>query len=116
MKSDRVCCYYNLRKRCLSIQRGRKVVKYTHYICLENVKFIVQPSGRRRVLETGQKNVHAFAEGEEVTGKVTVGSDWQRVSYNPFVSGSFYLVETKEKVTAADIVIIDNVVWALGAK
>ena len=113
--SLRVRCYYNLHKKCISVQHKGKVIDHTYYIVLENVKFIVQPAGRRKVLETKNKNVHAFVEGDIV--ERGHGVEWKRVSYNPYAADYFYLSETNEKVTTADVAVIDHkMVWTLGAK
>lgn len=39
------------------------VIGYSCYLTITDTKFIVQPSGRERVLKTKIKNVHAFIEG-----------------------------------------------------
>jgi hypothetical protein len=65
---DRLEIYYNLHRKCLSARglegsyRGR-VVARPKGILLKNVRFVVQPKGRERVLQEGRKNVHAFVRG-----------------------------------------------------
>ena len=113
--SLRVRCYYNLHKHCISVQHKGKVIDHTYYIVLENVKFIVQPAGRRRVLREKRKNVHAFVEGDVI--EKAAGDDWKRVSYSPYADDHFYFSETRERVTTADVAVIDDkMVWTLGAK
>jgi hypothetical protein len=64
------------------------VRKHVERIYLENVKFVVRPAGRQRVLETKRKNVHAFVKGAaRAWTDVPLGA--VRVSYNPYKSGDF---------------------------
>lgn len=49
------------------VQRGL-VVGHTKEIALTDVRFVVREGGRRRVLTTGVKNVHAFVVGRVVPG------------------------------------------------
>ena len=56
--------YKNLRKQCFSIRQKGKVIGYALVLAMSNVEFVVQQGGRKRVLESGQKNVHAFLRGD----------------------------------------------------
>ena len=64
----RVAVYFNIRRRVFSVKaldgpsRGRVIGHHT-YVPLLDVCFRVSQAGRARVLETGQKNVHAFVVG-----------------------------------------------------
>lgn len=64
----KVDVYFNLHRQVFSIraregpQAGR-VIRHGTPVLLHDVSFVVQPKGRRRVLETGHKTVHAFARG-----------------------------------------------------
>ena len=49
------------------MQRGL-VVAHVTAICLRDVRLVVREGGRRRVIESGVKNVHAFAVGRLVLG------------------------------------------------
>jgi len=59
--------FRNLTRRCLSIQakgpKGWRTVAYARSVELDAVRFHVGEAGRARVLATGRKNVHAWAEG-----------------------------------------------------
>lgn len=60
-----VDAYRNLRAGGYSL-RDRKtgrVVAIVDAVTLRDVKFVVQPAGRARVLATGRKQVHAFVRG-----------------------------------------------------
>lgn len=95
----RVRVYYNLNKKCLSVQYKGKVIQHTTSIYLENVKFIVRPAGRAKVLKEKRKNVHAFVEGDVYVPSVAYYPT--QVSYNPYKLGTFYEVETNHPVISA---------------
>jgi hypothetical protein len=61
MKRSQV--YFNLHKRCFSVQQGGKVYAHADGVMLENVRFNVSKAGQRKVRETGRKNVHARVSG-----------------------------------------------------
>jgi len=83
--------YYNLQRQCFSVVDKQKkiVVDYVHHLVLEDVKFIVWKSGQAKVRRTGQKNVHAFVEGDVVPHKVF--NNIVDVIYNPFTLDHFVL-------------------------
>lgn len=64
----RVRVFRNLTRRCLSIQArtttGWRTVAHATDVSLSGVTFTVSEAGRQRVLATGKKTVHAWAEGE----------------------------------------------------
>lgn len=49
-----------------SIMHKGRVVARQHRVLLTAAKFIVNQAGRRRVIQSGRKNVHAFVVGEWV--------------------------------------------------
>lgn len=51
-----------------SIVQGGLVVGHVKEIAIDHPRFVVREGGRRRVLETGVKNVHAFVVGRIVPG------------------------------------------------
>ena len=84
--------YRNLHKKCWSVRQGGKVKVHTSYICLQDVKFVVQPAGREKVLREKKKNVHAFVKGYLISHK-TINDGWRGLSiawtkdvvtYNPY--------------------------------
>jgi hypothetical protein len=65
----RVEVYWNARVRAFSVRenafgRGKKVVGHAERLLIRDATFSVAEAGRRRVLETGHKNVHAYIRGE----------------------------------------------------
>ena len=109
MVTMRVEVYKNLRKQCYSIRQKGKVIGYALVLAMSNVDFVVQQGGRKRVLESGQKNVHAFLRGyihlcDTDKSKFDLPYnlqssiydsfhshplDWLDFNYNPFVSDTF---------------------------
>ena len=116
--SRRTYVYRNLRRNCLSLMQQQLVVGHAQAVILTDVEFRVRPSGRQKVLEQKQKNVHAFAVGklsvvsnqllaEELffaslrNGASPLTTEHCKlitVSYNPYRFGYFFNVETLEPV------------------
>lgn len=64
---------------------------YSHFLYLEDAKFIVKQSGRKKVLETKVKNVHAYIEAELILPQpafVKIDKS-EKVRYNPYLFDSF---------------------------
>ena len=61
MKRSQV--YFNLHKRCFSVQQSGRVYAHADGVLLENVRFNIAKAGQRKVRETGRKNVHARVTG-----------------------------------------------------
>ena len=82
--------YRNLHKKCWSVRQGGKVKVHTSYICLQDVKFVVQPAGREKVLREQKKNVHAFVKGYLISAKTVnrlnkdIDMTRAAVTYNPY--------------------------------
>ena len=108
---DKIEVYRNLHKNCFSVRHKGKVVGYLHdseQLALTNVKFVVQPAGRAKVLRENKKNVHAFVRGDYVgyennlTNNLYFGEfkdlDFYAVSYNPYKSDKFVVKETGEPI------------------
>ena len=108
----KVFVYFNLHRKCFSIKaleganKGR-VIDHAHSVALSNVTFKVSEAGRQRVLLEQRKNVHAGVVGTLENDDVSEG---ERVTYNPYKSGSFILCGTGDPIMAATsaILIVDN--------
>ena len=91
MNNQKVRVYFNLTKKCFSVQhyvkgKGYRLAYHTEFISLNDVKFEVNQKGRFRTLIEHKKYVHAF-----VTGYVCndyVGSGFNAY-YNPVMYDSF---------------------------
>ena len=100
--------YFNLHKKCLSVQYKGKVIDHAKSICLKDVEFKVSQAGRARVLREKRKNVHAFVVGDvslnrppmyylrKYSDKYTEFE--RRVTYNPYKYNSFVYSDTFEPV------------------
>jgi hypothetical protein len=106
----RVEIYRNLHKRCWSVRacegpdKGR-VIEHADQVAVTNPRFVVQPAGRRKVLETGSKNVHAFVRGT-YGGTATGGT--QQARYNPFKYETFVDSDEQPLYTAAQAFCTDD--------
>ena len=112
-KTDRVRVYYNLHKKCFSIQDYKTglVIKHTNQLNLSNAMFVVRKSGNERVRSEGKKNVHAFVNGivsDKSSGHLVVSNSFHnsyRVRYNPYEMDYFHyerIVNNKPKWLPVD--------------
>lgn len=88
------------------LDSSMKVVDRKLHIVLTDCTFVVHPSGKKRAVETGHRNVHAFVRGELVhAGNTTTGfvlpSDVVEVSYSPFDNTGFYTVNDNVEIWGA---------------
>lgn len=100
---QRVRVYRNLHAQCYSVMdaRTRLVLAHAVGVRLENAHCHVSPEGRRRVVETGHKTVHAWVEGDFVTGMKFLSffyDDYEVSNYNPREVATFVNVQTGEPV------------------
>ena len=84
----RVYVYFNLHKKIWSVRQAGSRVEHHKTVCLRDVRYLVQPAGRKRVIKTGVKNVHAGLSGY-IVGSVPVPSISFDVIYNPFKYSTF---------------------------
>ena len=94
-RNRRVYVYYNLHKKIWSVRQSGSPVEHHKNICLRDVRYLVQPAGRKRVLATGVKNVHAGLSGYMVDS-VPVPVVSFDVTYNPFKYKTFVNTEDHE--------------------
>lgn len=101
--------YRNIHHSCLSIRSLGLVLGHAQYVRLKDVRFVVRPTGRQRVLESKQKNVHAFAKGILVQASnepLEPLESYSRVSYNPYRAGHFYRVADGSPIYEAETVLV----------
>ena len=107
----RVRVYWNLHKKIWSIQccKTNNVVAHAQTVQLDNAKFVVRKAGQRKVRETGQKNVHAFAVGELRNNrpdkpmlKYNFYHECDQVTYNPHTMDTFGYIHSEDPVDAED--------------
>lgn len=83
----RVRVYRNLHKDCLSVQHKGRVIAHVDSVLLKRATFTVQPAGRKKVIETRQKNVHAFISGTVLGVNLPISQEDEifcAVTYNPY--------------------------------
>jgi len=88
MGEERFFVYRNLRTGTWSLRNSRGIViSHPKEIIIKDPTFVVQPSGLRRVRESGRKVVHAGVRGEVVPlseeAESHLLSKAERVTYNP---------------------------------
>lgn len=123
----RVETYFNLHKKCLSYRPTTKGGKVQHAsaLVLNDVKLVVQPAGRAKVLRNKSKNVHAFVRGQAAFVRPIDFTDdgdlsptnmerqgYRPVTYNPYKYESFVMADTGEAIhSARQIVLIGKRMW-----
>ena len=118
--------YRNLHKKTWSI-RDRKtgrVVSHQDEVNVLDAKFVVQPAGRRKVLQEGRKNVHAFVRGTLATYQEVLDDSRTFylitpyiVRYNPYQADHFFYRNPENRIDKADLAILDYegvTVWKAG--
>lgn len=99
--------YRNLHRSCWSIQAcatGR-VIAHRMLMVMSDVTFVVRPAGRKQVLATGRKTVHAFAVGTLAEDTDTSPLLMVEVTYNPYRNETFIRKDSGEPVTHAKVVL-----------
>jgi hypothetical protein len=112
--SKKVEVYRNLRNGQLSIRQNGIVVAYTDYAYLNDVEFVVRKAGLKKVRESGQKNVHAFAKGYLCKAEPGIFHYNKCVTYNPFKYDSFVIKKNDKPIFTAKQILVKNngEIWA----
>ena len=89
--TDRIRAYYNLHRKCFSVQDYKTglVIEHTDKLFVTNAMFVVRKSGNERVKKEGKKNVHAFVNGIRQSKWIKPTMNYQEVSYNPYTMEYF---------------------------
>ena len=92
--TDRVRAYYNLHKKCFSVQDYKTglVVEHTDSLFFTNAMFVVRKSGNEKVKREGRKNVHAFVNGIRSKLKQGMMPEFasHKVRYDPHTMDYFH--------------------------
>jgi len=124
----RVEAYYNLHKRCLSYRPMGGRVAHAQTMILNDVRFVVQPAGRERVIREGKKNAHAFVRGilewvcddyytsmDDYTEENLRRQAYPLITYNPRFNKSFVYTDTFEPIhSATQVVIVGKHIYLSG--
>ena len=89
--TDRIRTYYNLHRKCFSIQDYQTglVTEHIDKLFMTNAMFVVRKSGNERVKKEGKKNVHAFVNGIRQPKWITPHLSYQEVKYDPHTMDYF---------------------------
>jgi len=98
-----------------SLMRRGKVIARRRRVLLTDVRFVVRKGGRARVLQSGHKNVHAFAVGTLAGSKGAFGT-WAgsgkdfpvKITYNPHKADFFSTVEGSKVNGARGVMLNAN--------
>jgi hypothetical protein len=90
--------YFNLHKKCYSIQHKGIVIGHADEVYLTDCEFKVSKAGRERVLREKRKNVHAFITGKLSEGSLVYGTN---VTYNPYKYETFVDKATELPIVSA---------------
>ena len=106
--------FKNWKLGCYNIMQNGKLLASAKQVRLAGVEFLVRESGRKRMLERGRRNVHAYATGRLVDfvhpgdardlGKM----EGRRVFYNPYSFSSFVDNETQTPIKSAEFAHFDE--------
>ena len=92
--TDRIRAYYNLHKKCFSVQDYKTglVIEHTDELFVTNAMFVVRKSGNERVKQEGKKNVHAFVNGIRSKLKRGMMPEFAsyKVRYDPYTMDYFH--------------------------
>ena len=106
--------FKNWKLGCYNIMQSGKLLASARQVRLSGVEFLVRESGRKRMLERGRRNVHAYAVGRLVDfvhpdeSRNLVQITGRGVFYNPYQFSSFVDHETRDPITAAEIAQFDE--------
>lgn len=108
----KVDVYRNLQHGGYSVRSREKetrglVISHEESVVVRDAEFVVQESGRQKVLEEERKNVHAFVRGKIPEREKKVYGDIP-VTYNPYEYKNFVNAETEEPLDTAKLVILSE--------
>lgn len=106
--------FKNWKLGCYNIMQSGKLLTSARQVHLSGVEFLVRESGRRRMIENGRRNIHAYAVGtliDYVHPEESRDLDkfsGRSVFYNPYKFSSFVDDETQSPILAADFAQFDE--------
>jgi hypothetical protein len=107
----RVDAYRNLNDDCISLRsrepdtRGT-VVDHVDRAVIKSTEFVVQPAGRRRVVEEERKNAHAFVRGVLAEEPSVSRDDGVAITYDPYEYSSFVTKAHEQAVATAALAVV----------
>jgi len=116
--SGKARVHYNLHNLCFAVTRDGKVEGYARGLRLRGCKPHVVCSGWERAREKGQRNVHAYLDGE-IDGEVkeVPPGPWRELRYNCMTHGPhFFYRDTEETFEGAAEVVLLKVYDGFGER
>lgn len=112
MKTAKFYVYRNLRTKNFSVRYKGKVIKRLNEFEMFDVEFTVNVIGRAKVLETKQKNVHAFVSSLKEPFEKHLKLDINeivnnKITYNPYKTDKF-MYKNEKIVKAKHVVFVNN--------
>lgn len=101
--------HWNLHRKVWSVHRKGRPVRHMKSLTLVNAEFRVSQAGRKRAVNEGRRNVHAFAVGDVLGAAepdLVPRMKLTPVSYNPFKGPSFYDKTTGDAVGGALMLVM----------
>lgn len=88
--------YFNLHRKCFSVQHKGKVIAHVADIALVDCNFKVGQAGNAKVRREGKKNVHAYVSGtvqawDRGHREVILADNEHAVTYQPYKYNQFTL-------------------------
>lgn len=115
-ENTKVQCYRNLHKDKFSIkEKNGKVLAHGDNFILDCSQPHYLPSGQKKALETGVRNVHASLEGYLIPNTEKIDTtELEEISYNPFKEQYFYYKNSKKEFLGEKILFFkENKVFVL---
>ena len=100
--------YRNLHRDTFSIKYRGKILEYLDEIHAYDVEFKVSQKGRQRVLDTKQKNVHAYVVCENYARRSPGVVYDNEIVYNPYLYSEFVDANTGRAVKRVQNVLLKN--------
>lgn len=117
-EATKVFVYYNLHKKCFSVkalsgEHKGKVVLHLPSLVIHLAEFVVNETGRKRVLKECVKNVHAGVRGYLAFDKMPSVRDCiEQVTYNPYKNSTFVSKDNSATVMFSEVAYLTNkTVW-----
>ncbi len=110
--------YRNLRTGGFSIRYRGRVINRLFTFVVYGVELKVNESGRQKVIQTRQKNVHAFVVADKYIAKkypyidVTEVDKYNRITYNPYIDTHF-MCNGKKIQTAKQVAFQNGICYLI---
>lgn len=107
----RVEIYWNLHRHVYSVKSLERGGSYGHVVAhgdlflLERCKFVVRPSGRKKIVDTGVRNVHAFVRGHLLDDNKDKLQFDDTAYYSPFVTETWVNSEGGVLTSCAEVLL-----------